>query len=183
MRCPICGAKLKNEECPYCKITNKQVIYASNKKAKELLREKKSEGNVHTSNVQPKDVNKVKVWLFTIIGGMFGVDSFYVGKFYKGLYSLLSYIGLYVTTLIKIMGDMVGAKDLVYVFDILQSVFTIFGVVAFMMWFVGVINLITKKYKYPVVLPKEADAQRMYLDELAENQRKALEKEEKRNSK
>ena len=180
MRCPICGAKLKNEMCPYCKITNKQVIYASNKKAIELIKEKKADGNVHTSNVMPKDIDKSKVWIFTILGGMFGIDSFYLGKFYKGLYCLLTYIGLYVASFLKILAETLKNGDMYYVFDTIQSLFTVFGVVSFMMWLVGVINLLTKKYKYPVVLPKETDAQKMYLDELAENKRKAEEKEAKR---
>lgn len=180
MRCPICGAKLKNEMCPYCKITNKQVIYASNKKAIELIKEKKAEGNVHTSNVMPKDISKLKVWIFAVAGGMFGVDSFYLGKFYKGLYCLLTYIGLYVSSFLKVLAETLKNGDMYYVFDTIQSLFTIFGVVSFMMWLVGVVNLLTKKYKYPVVLPKETDAQRMYLDELAENKRKAEEKEAKR---
>jgi len=36
MRCPICGAKMVNKQlCPYCKITDEQVVSASNKKVKE----------------------------------------------------------------------------------------------------------------------------------------------------
>ena len=183
MRCSICGAKLKNEQCPYCKISNKQVIYASGKKAKELIKEKKAEGNVHTSTIMPKDIDKLKVWIFAILGGIFGIDSFYLGRFYKGLYCFLTYVGLYLTSLLKLIADIVSNANMFYVFDLLQSLFTIFGVVSFMMWLVGVINLLTKKYKYLVVLPKESDAQKMYLDELAENQRKAQEKEEKRDRK
>ena len=78
MRCPICGAKLKDEKCPYCLITNKQVIYASNKKAKAFKKENKEKDNVHTSTIRPKDVNKVKIWLFTVLGGWFGADSFLI---------------------------------------------------------------------------------------------------------
>ena len=30
---------------------------------------------MHTSNVMPKDVDKVKVWIFTLLGGFFGIAS------------------------------------------------------------------------------------------------------------
>ena len=156
------------------------MLFASNKKAIELIKEKKAEGNVHTTNVMPKDVNKLKVWIFALAGGMIGIDSFYLGKFYKGLYCLLTFIGLYVSTFLKVLAEYLNSADMFYVFDILQSAFTVFGVVSFMMWFVGAINVVTKKYKYPVVLPKETDAQKMYLDELAENKRKAEEREARR---
>lgn len=182
MRCPICGAKLKEEKCPYCLITNKQVIYASNKKAKLLKKQNKDKDNVHNSDIKPKDVNKVKIWLFTILGGWFGADSFLVGKYYKGLFSLLTYIALFITTTFSVLADMyLWSENAVTTFSYLQSLFTVFGVVTFMFWFVGVIQLFTKKYKYPVVLPTSDEAQKMYLDDLADKRNKELEKEQKGN--
>lgn len=184
MRCPICGAKLKDEMCPYCKITNKQVIFASNKKAKQLIKEKKDKDNVHYSNVQPKDVNKVKIWLFTILGGWFGADSFLTGKYYKGCYSLFTFVALYISTAFDVFATRYNwGASASYTFSTLMSFFSLFAVVSFMFWFVGVIQLFTKKYKYPVVLPSVEDSQKMYLDDLAEKRNKELEKEQKRNKK
>ena len=183
MRCPICGAGVKNEECPYCKITNKQIMYASNKQAKELIKEHKDKDNVHYSNVTPKDVNRVKVWLFTFLGGWYGADSFLTGKYYKGWFSLITYLALYITTFFKVLAEMYSWGANAYqVFSYLQSFFTIFGVITFMFWFVGMISLLTKKYKYPVVLRSEQESQRMYLDEQAEKRNKEIEKANKRNN-
>ena len=182
MRCPICGAKLKDEKCPYCLITNKQVIYASNKQAKALKKENKEKNNVHTSNIRPKDVNKVKIWLFTVLGGWFGADSFLTGKYYKGMYSLFTYIAVFIsTTLVVFTERFMWGENALTTFSYLQSLFSIFGAISFMLWFSGVVQLITKKYKYPVVLPSSEDAQKLYLEDLEEQRKKQLEKEQKGN--
>lgn len=180
MNCPICGAKLKNDKCPYCKITNKQVIYASNKDAKELRLKKQDTSNIHYSNVLPKDVNKVKLWIFLLLGGWFGADSFLTGKYVKGMFCLFTYAACYISSFLKTMAQRFNwGANAVYTFGILLSVSAILGVVVFMMWFVGVIAMLSKKYKVPVVMPSAEVADEMHFIAVKEEKERAKEQKEK----
>ena len=184
MNCPICGAKVKNEICPYCEITNKQIIYASNKQAKEIRKEKKDQSKICYSSTMPKDVNKVKLWIFLIFGGWFGADSFLTGKYFKGLFCLFSYITIFMVGLLKTLADQYNwGTNAVDTFGALLSLMSIFGVVVFLMWFVGVIQMLTKKYKVPVVLPDKEVANQMHLEYTEIQHKKALEKEMEKQSK
>ena len=92
MRCPICGAKLYQKQiCKYCKVTDEQIVNASNKKVKE---ERKLGNNdlIHFSTVVPKDVEKWKLWVYTILLGFIGVNHFYINRPYRAVYSLVSTI-------------------------------------------------------------------------------------------
>lgn len=161
MRCPICGAKLKDKKCQYCKITENQVIYASNIEAKQS-RLKKEKKEIHTSDVFPKDVNKLKLWIFTIAFGWFGADSFLTGKYVKGMFSIFTFMLLYIFAFFQVLSTRLNWSVNAYTtFNILLKMFSVFGVVTFMFWFVGVIQLITKRYKVPVVLPDEKKAEQL----------------------
>ena len=176
MRCPICGAKLKDEKCPYCKITSNQVVYASNADAKEA-RIHKTKKEVYTSDVMPKDVNKLKLWLFTIIGGWVGADSFLTGKYVKGMFSLFTFMTLYLFSFFHSLASILNWGDnAVTTFSFLLQMFSIFGVITFMMWLIGVIQLIFKKYKFPVVIPDEKTAEKLHWEAQEEKRKIELEK-------
>lgn len=181
MRCPICGAKLKNEKCPYCKITNKQVIYASNKQAKEIRKLKQDQSNIHYSTVLTHDINKVKLWIFLVIGGWFGADSFLTGKYTKGYFQFFSYVGIFICGLLSTLAEMYSwGVNAVDTFGALLSFASLFGVVNFLMWFIGVISLLTKKYKIPVVMPNEEIAHQMHYEYTKKQQEKYKEEQERK---
>ena len=78
MRCPICGAKLYAKQiCPYCKITDEQILNASNKKVKEY-RKTGNTDMIHYTTVIPKDLSRLKIILYTIFLGLVGVNHYYV---------------------------------------------------------------------------------------------------------
>lgn len=182
MNCPICGAKVKNNICPYCEITNKQIIYASNKQAKEIRKAKKDQSNIHYSSTLPKDVNKVKLWIFLIFGGWFGADCFLTGKYTKGIFCFVTYIVLIITGTLKTLAEMNNwGANAVDTFGALLSLFSIFGVAVFLMWFVGIIAMIAKKYKVPVVIPSKELADQMHIEAQIVEQNKKIEKENRRN--
>ena len=69
MTCPICGCKMPNKTmCIYCKITGDQVENASNKKAKERIKNHDRK-EVYYSTTMPKDVNRTKLLLLTLLLG------------------------------------------------------------------------------------------------------------------
>ena len=91
MRCPICGAKLYQKQiCPYCKVTDEQILGASNKKVKEY-RKNGDKDLICFTTVVPQDVNRLKLILFTIFLGWLGVNHYYVLRNIRGSFSLISF--------------------------------------------------------------------------------------------
>lgn len=158
MRCPICGARLYQKQiCQYCKITDDDIKNASNKKVKE----ERKFGNtdlIHYSSVIPKDVNKWKLWLYTIFLGFVGVNHFYVNRPVRAWFSVittsLSMIILFITMFSTIQSQTV-IEVILTIYDIVFLVMT----VNVIMWISDIINLIFKIFKVPVVLPEKEDVE------------------------
>ncbi|MBR2468134.1 MAG: TM2 domain-containing protein [Clostridia bacterium] len=148
MRCPVCGARMiSGQICRYCNVTSDQVLEASNKEAKKAFKEKRKEEVCFTTNI-PKDVNKLKLVLYTILLGWVGVGSFYVGRIYKGLYSAITF-GLMV---ISVVAKLSFGETEVLMF--ISSFITWFMVANLLMWISDIFGFIFRTYKVPVVLPK-----------------------------
>ena len=118
MRCPICGAKLVGKQlCPYCKITDEQILNASNRKVKEY-RKTGNKDMIHLTNVVPKDLSKLKIILYTIFFGFVGVNHFYVLRNIRGTYSLVSTIGcltiFFLGIAVEISASMQGVYNVLY---------------------------------------------------------------------
>ena len=149
LRCPICNAKIKGGKCPYCKITDKQIIYASNKKAKKEVNKKK----VYDSTYKPLDVKKSDMVTLTILYGLLGVNSFFVGKKNKGIYQLISAILFFIVCIFSIVFMIMQVENAVFnlFFDLLAINFGI----SIVMWTLDIFRVCFNKYAYPVVLPDE----------------------------
>lgn len=149
MKCPVCGAKMIDGKiCRYCNVTSEQVLTASNREAKKAFKEKRNNDVCYTTNI-PTDVNKTKLVLFAIFFGIYGVDSFYIGRLYKGLYSAIC-SGLIV--LMGILDYFLAIENIVFTWAYSISLWLM--VVNLLMWFYSIVALIFKKYKVPVVLPE-----------------------------
>ncbi|MGN1208476.1 MAG: NINE protein, partial [Christensenellales bacterium] len=90
MKCPKCYGRVEKQSgvCTKCGFETKNLIYASNKKAKELKRS--GDGDlVIESSVLPNDVSKKRLLMMCGFLGLFGAHYFYVGKFVRGLTNLV----------------------------------------------------------------------------------------------
>ena len=150
MKCPICGCKMKQEiMCPYCKITGDQVKLASNKEAKKRIKQKDTK-EVYNSTYMPKDVNRTRLMLVALFGGLFGAHQFYVGKYKWGLfYSIsvcLSLIAFAFAT--KIYPNIAWLSSVADIFYMLDAI-------VLMMWMSDFFKICFKNFSIPVVLGEE----------------------------
>ena len=151
MKCPICGAKMKYGACQYCKITEEQVINASNKAVSKARRDGRKT-DVYYSTTLPSDINRMRLILITIFLGWVGADSFYVKRPFKGLYPLVS---ICVCLVLYAVGQMAGNLGLVFRFFYEMSFYC--TAIALICWVYNIIALFTKNYKVPVVLAEKED--------------------------
>lgn len=154
MRCPICDAKLESDIfCKYCNITKDQIENASNKKVKQYRKEDK-EDLIYFTNVIPKDVSRIKLLLYTIFLGIFGVHLFYVNRYKRGLYAAIT---LPVALLFQILSmTVLGFSNMVVlelIYEISIGAFTF----SLIFWVSDIVSLIFKGFKVPVVLGDKGD--------------------------
>lgn len=152
MRCPICGAKMVNKQlCPYCKITDEQVLGASNKKVKKV----RKEGNydlIHFTTIIPKDVSRLKLILFTIFLGLFGVNHLYVNRIKRGLFSIITDI-LFVILVVINMFLLPTSTFFYIIFQVIGYSMAINVVI----WVFDIFNVCVKAFKVPVVLAEKGE--------------------------
>ena len=156
MKCPICGAKMVSKQlCPYCKITDEQVLGASNKK----VREYRKTGNtdmIHFTSVIPSDLKRWKIVLFTVLLGWLGVNHFYVNRPVRGAFSLISSVG---STSILILGLVlkITSKAGKIIFNLTYEILFYMMAINVVLWILNIISVIFKSFKVPVVLPKKGE--------------------------
>lgn len=152
MRCPICGAKMVNKQlCPYCKITDKQVLNASNKKVTKC----RKDGNkdfIHFTTIIPKDVNKLKLILFTIFLGLFGVNHLYVKRVIRGWYSIIIDTLFVIFVLIN-MFVMPNSGC----FNVIYQIIGYAMAINVILWIFDIINVFVKAFRVPVVLAEKGE--------------------------
>ena len=147
MKCPICGCKMKEEfMCPYCKITGEQVRTASNKKAKERIKNRDTK-EVYSSSYMPKDVNRTRLLLVNLFGGFLGIHQFYVGKWKWGLYSVLSFVYVLIFHALSFY----LFKDNIVLTLFADLGYALYAVVVFV-WIQDFFKILFKKFSMPVVL-------------------------------
>ncbi len=156
MRCPICGAKMMNKQlCPYCKVIDKQVYGASNKKVKQMRKTDNKDLIVYTS-VVPSDVSKVGLWLFTIFLGWCGVNHFIINRPVRAWYAVLSCISSFIMTFVNLLAvpkTLFGEWSIYFIHYAALMCMAINVV----MWVFDMISLLFKGFKIPVVLPDKGD--------------------------
>ena len=149
MRCPICGAKMVNKQlCKYCNITDEQVYKASNKKVVDY-RKTDREDLIYFTDILPKDVNRLKLVLYTIFFGLVGVNHYYVKRNVRATYAVLSTV---LSVIFMVLNLAIPSLLNVIVFKLVYEL--IFFTMTFnvIMWVFDIINVIFKKFKVPVVL-------------------------------
>lgn len=152
MRCPICGAKMvQNQLCQYCNITDDQVLNASNKKVKEYRKEDMLD-LVHFTTVVPKDVSKWKLILYTILLGYIGINHYYVNRIHRANFSLvISILSIVMTILSLVASTMMSMLFFKLIFELVFYSMAI----NIILWVFDIINVLIKKFKVPVVLAEK----------------------------
>lgn len=164
MNCPQCGCKMKFNSCAYCKIEENQVLFASNEKAKALIKKGDTE-NILLSSSKPRDVNKLRLIVLTFFFGFIGVGSFYVGRIKRGWYLLLSFLIGFTLLFIKTLLLRYNMESIVF-----SNIATIFGMltaITVVVWIGDCFAVLLNYFKYPIVLADKDTIKR----ELNENGR------------
>lgn len=147
LRCPICNAKVTGGKCPFCKITEEQILYASNTKAKKEVNKKK----VYNSTLRPIDVKKSDMLTITLLYGLFGVGSFFVGKKNRGLYQAISFGVFFIFFVLELLFMMHHIENAV--FNLFTDLVLLNFGICIIVWTLDVCRVILNRYAYPVVLP------------------------------
>ena len=146
-KCPRCQNKIMAslKTCPHCSMDFEKFYTATNKEAKQAIREGEKHRVLMRMGV-PSDVKMYKLLLMSIFLGFLGGHHYYVGRWKMGLaYSMFFIIGCVngvLTTLFK--GSMVGG-----VFAILELLVLGWGLIL-ILWILDVIKIIFNRYKIPV---------------------------------
>lgn len=154
MRCPICGAKLVAKQiCPYCKITDDQITSASNKKVKKY-RKTGNKDLICYTNVIPNDLSRLKIILYTIFLGWFGINHLYVSRPIRGIYSIISTIGSFLMIILALLIQSYSKAGLI-IYQIFYNIFFYMMAINVILWACDIIAVIFKSFKVPVVLAKK----------------------------
>ncbi len=142
---------VKKQICPYCKVTDTQVLGASNKKVKEY-RKNGNKDLIHYTTVIPKDLSKLKIILYTIFFGVVGINHYYVNRPVRGTFSMVSAVGSIVMMALYFSIDFSTKFGEAFFALIYQIVFycMAFNII---LWVLDVFAVICKGFKVPVVMP------------------------------
>lgn len=154
MRCPVCGAKLYQKQiCPYCKITDQQILGASNKKVKEC-RKNGDKDLICFTTVVPPDVSRVKLVLFTIFLGWLGVNHYYIKRNIRGSFSLVSFVASVVLFVLTLTTKL-AIGTFAFSFGLLYDIAFVMMAFNLVMWITDMIAVIFRGFKIPVVLAEK----------------------------
>ena len=155
-RCPRCNKKMfaVEKKCEQCGLIFERLKKATNSAGKKALAKHEENKVVYVTNL-PKDVSKIKLLLFSIFFGFFGVHYAYVGRkklfafcFISNLYLLL-YTIFYTFKLISVAFLTTGYSGLIF-----QFLFFPAGI-ANILWLVSIFQIIFNKFKVPVSIDEE----------------------------
>lgn len=155
-KCPRCGKKMLVGEarCESCGLIFERLNKATNHAGKIALSKGERNKVIYVTNL-PSDVNKVKLLLFAIFFGLFGVQYAHVGRkkmfafcffsfFYLFVYTILFYFALVPQQILT--GGYTGL-----IFELLNLP----GGVAVIFWIVSIFQIIFNKFKVPVSIDEE----------------------------
>ena len=156
MKCPICGAKMVNNQlCKYCGITDEQVLAASNSKVKEY-RKSGNTDMIHYTNIVPNDLKRWKIIVYTILLGWLGINHFYINRPVRGFYSLISTIGSFIMMILDFMVEIPNKFGRI-TFNIIYEILFYMMAINFVLWISNAVSVLFKSFKIPVVMPNKED--------------------------
>lgn len=159
-KCPYC--KMKNHinavECYNCSLNFHEIKEASNIKAKKMIARKKFgetfEGEIVYVKEYTPELSRIKTLIWCLTLGYFGAHSFYVGKFLKGIVSLVLGILSIVFFFIMYYNMLYVRTDITDIYMLIGSVCSMFPLVSMLF---DLVAIITKKDTIPVALKTPLD--------------------------
>jgi len=169
IKCPYCGARINKLQmtCEQCGISKEQIAHASNKKAKEMIREGER-GKIVMIKSRPEDVSFSKMVSWLVLG-LFGAHCFYVGRTTRGfimlgliavciIFIFILPVGHWDATMPDVNGNPIGG--IVGMHPWRQTLSQqgwpfptdFLGLAAFAMWSVDTFAVVFGWFKYPVRL-------------------------------
>jgi len=169
VRCPYCGNRIPKLQttCTRCGLNKIQIAYASNRRAKEMMRAG-DRGKIVMMRRRPSDVKLSELaWRLSL--GMFGVHSFYVGRRIRGWITLGCMLVFILSVFIFPLGDI--SNELSGMHPWRRSVmigwsmpfpFDFFGIAAIILWISDIFGILFGWYKYPVRLGEVGDVPKVW---------------------
>lgn len=147
----MCGAKLYAKQiCPYCKVTDKEILNASNKKVKEY-RKTGNKDMIHFTTVIPNDISRLNLILFTIFLGFVGVQHFYIQRKVRAWFSVFATVTS-ITMMIIVLSVGSAAPAIATFINLIYEISFWAMTINVLMWVGDIFGCIFKTMKIPVVL-------------------------------
>ena len=146
-RCPRCGTKVEYEmvHCPECKLNFQKFEQATNKVAKQKIRQGES-SNVLMRTGRPADVKLWKLLLMAIFLGFMGGHHYYVGRYKMGIfYTIFFVVGVLNAALENILKNAPST----FAYELFSLLVLVWGAVG-IMWIIDVAKICLNKFKIPV---------------------------------
>ena len=163
--CPRCGIKSYRgiDSCPECGLVFSRLEVATNKEAKAKKLRGDRDFIINTTKL-PNDVSFLKLLLFSIFLGPFGVHCFYVGRYLRGSIILSDFVAIVLAVVFN--SYLVDIDDGKFI----AAISVIMGLIMFT-WFYDIIMIVIKKFKVPVAIDIEGEIQKQkseYMESLKE---------------
>ena len=156
VKCPYCKNKIQKLQtvCSQCGLNKIQIAYASNKRAKEMMKTGES-GKIVRMRHRPTDV---KIWsmVWRLVFGLFGVHNFYTGRKIRGWISL-GFMMVFIAAAIILLSIGVETLDDEWV----QPV-AMLSTPATVIWIADAFAVVFGWYKYPVRLGEIKDVEKVW---------------------
>jgi len=174
VRCPYCKKRIQKLQtvCSQCGLHKVQIAYASNKRARDIIKNREV-GKVVKMRRRPTDVNMKHV-AFLLFIGVFGAHNFYTGRRIRG-WIMFGCITLFIVqALIFPFGRPIELEEGVISYVGMHPwreasiewgapfPLDFFGLVAMLLWFSDILGIIIGWYKYPVRLGEVNDAGKIW---------------------
>ena len=144
-KCPRCGEKtfINAKTCDNCKLVFARMEFASNKKAKQEIKAGRGKDNVIKSRTMPKDINRWKLLLICLFGGLVGAHNIYIGRYIKGFFSMFFIL---LTAILVLLVPSATVANAFNAFLFIPAAAVVY------FWFYDMLMIGLGKYKIPVAL-------------------------------
>ena len=160
MHCPKCygGVDKRKQICKHCGFKLKSMEGATHKAVKQAKKDGFGMDVLYTDKL-PEDVSKKKLLLLCIFLGLFGGHSFYAGKVFKAIYSLVVAVLMFTySTVIATFNLSITALGTVSpIFVWVFSFLLLFMGINIFLFIFDLIAIITNKYKVSVYKDEFSD--------------------------
>jgi len=175
VKCPYCKNRIQKLQtaCSKCGLHKVQIAYASNKRAKQMIKERDT-GKIVKVRRRPTDVNMRTLGLLLVFG-FFGVHNIYTGRRIRA-WIVFGCVAIFIVQVFVFpVGDIVrtegGGIDFVGMHPWREAAMVdwgfpfpldFFGVVAMVLWLSDIFGIILGWYKYPVRLGEVSDVGKIW---------------------